>query len=117
MDGMTYRLENGYRLPDLLPPPEQAAPHGKFALLRQQFLKQHRPVMFTNLLTSGNLNRHLSEIQQTATIRLEQLMQQMAAEQGVTEELKAGDQLLWVRMMNNIRQAAEENILTELVYS
>lgn len=117
MDEMTYRLENGYRLPDLLPPPEQEAPHGKFALLRRQFLKQRRPVMFTNLLTSGNLNRHLSEIQQTATTRLEQLMQQMAAEQGVTEELKARDQLLWVGMMNNIRQAAEENILTELVYS
>lgn len=117
MDGMTYRLENGYRLPDLLPPPEQAAPHGKFALLRQQFLKQHRPVMFTNLLTTGSLNRHLSDIQQTATTRLDQLMSQMAAQQGVTEELKVRDQLLWVGMMNNIRHSAEENILTELVYS
>ena len=64
-----------------------------------------------------SLNRHLSEIQQTATTRLELLMSQMAAQQGVTEELKARDQLLWVGMMNNIRQSAEENILTELVYS
>ena len=117
MDGMNYRMENGYRLPDLLPPPEQEAPHGKYALLRRQFLKQHRPVMFTNLLTTGSLNRHLSEIQQTATTRLDQLMSQMAEQQGLTEELKAKDQLLWVGMMNTIRQAAEENVLTELVYS
>lgn len=117
MEGMTYRMENGYRLPDLLPPPEQAAPHGKYALLHRRFLEQHRPVMFTSLLTTGNLNRHLSEIQQTASARLEQLVSQMAAELGVTEELKATNQLRWVGMMNNIRQAAEETILTELVYS
>lgn len=117
MKEITYRTEGDYLLPNLLPPQELAAPHGKYALLRRSFLEQHRPVMFTNLLTSGTLNQHLSEIQQTASTRMEQAVQQMAAAQGVTEELKASDQLRWVGLMNNIRQAAEETILTELVYS
>lgn len=117
MNGIIYKMENGYLLPDLMPPQEQAAPHGKYALLRRRFLEQHRKIMFTNLLTTGKLNQHLSEIQQTAMTRLEQAVQKMAAEQGVTEALKASDQLHWVGLMNSIRQAAEEQILEELVYS
>lgn len=117
MNEISYRMENGYLLPDLLPPQEQAAPHGKYALLRRRFLEEQRKVMFTNLLTTGRLNRHLSEIQQTAMTRLAQVVEQMAAEQGVTEELKVSDQLRWVGLMNSIRQAAEEQILAELVYS
>ena len=71
----------------------------------------------TNLLTSGKLNSHLAEIQQTAQRRMEQIVAQMAKSQGVTEELKASDQMKWVQMMNNLQNAAEETVLAELIYS
>ena len=71
---------------------------------------------YTNLLTSGKLNSHLAEIQQTAQRRMEQIVAQMAKNQGVTEELKASDQMKWVGLMNNIQAAAEEIVLKELVY-
>lgn len=117
MTEITYREENGYRLPNLLPPQEPEVRLGKYALLRQKFLKQHRRVTYTNLLTSGKLNAHLAEIEQTACARMEQITAQMAKTQGVTEELKAANQMKWVGLMNNIRQAAEETILNDLIYS
>lgn len=117
MTEITYRMENGYRLPNLLPPQEPEVHLGKYALLRRKFLKQHRRVTYTNLLTSGKLNAHLTEIEQTAQTRMEQLTAQMAKEAGVTEELKASDQMKWVGLMNNIRNAAEETVLNDLIYS
>ena len=74
-------------------------------------------ITYTNLLTSGRLNSHLAEIQQTALLRMERMTAQLAARQGVTEELKARDQMEWVRRMNNLRNAAEETVLKELIYS
>ncbi|OUP00760.1 TnpV protein, partial [Anaeromassilibacillus sp. An200] len=82
-----------------------------------KFLKEHRRVTYTNLLTSGKLNSHLAEIQQTAQRRMEEIVAQMAKAEGVTEELKASDQMKWVQMMNNIQNAAEETVLAELIYS
>ena len=117
MTEITYRTESGYRLPNLLPPQEPEVHLGKYALLRKKFLKQHRRVAYTNLLTSGNLNAHLMEIEQTARSQMEQITTEMAKSQGVTEELKASDQMKWVGLMNNIRQAAEEIVLTELIYN
>ena len=117
MNGITYRQEGDYRLPNLLPPQEPEMTLGKYALMRRSFLKEKRRVMYTNLLTSGKLNSHLMEVDQSAQTMLAQLTEQMAKEQGVTEELKARDQLLWVQMMNNIRQSAEETIWTELICS
>lgn len=118
MTEITYRTENGYRLPNLLPPQENLETHlGKYALLRKKYLKQNRRVTYTNLLTSGKLNAHLMEIEQTARFRMEQITAEMAKSQGVTEELKATDQMKWVGLMNNIRQAAEEIVLTELIYN
>ncbi|MCH5353650.1 MAG: TnpV protein [Acutalibacter sp.] len=117
MTEITYRTESGYRLPNLLPPQEPEVHLGKYALLRKNFLKQHRRVTYTNLLTSGKLNTHLMEIEQTARSRMEQITAEMAKSQGVTEELKATDQMKWVGLMNNIRQAAEEIVLNELIYS
>lgn len=117
MTEITYRMENGYRLPNLLPPQEPEVHLGKYALLRRKFLKQNRRVTYTNLLTSGKLNAHLMEIEQTAQARMEQLTAQMAKEAGVTEELKATDQMRWVGLMNNIRASAEEVVLRELVYA
>ncbi len=120
---MEYTMRNGYRLPNLLPPQESLPDGkteihlGKYALLRRKYLKQHRRVTYTNLLTSGKLNQHLMEIEQTANSRLEQLTRQMAQTEGVTESLKAENQMKWVGLMNSIRQAAEEMVLKELIYS
>ena len=114
---LTYTMKDGYRLPDLLPPQEPETALGKYGLLRRRYLKEHRKVLFTNLLTSGRLNQHLMEIEQTARTRMSQITAQMAQEQGVTEELKARDQMKWLGLTNGIRQAAEEIILNELIYS
>lgn len=117
MPNLTYTKQGDYLLPNLLPPQEPEIPLGKYALLRRRFLQQHRRVTFTNLLTTGKLNAHLLEIQQTALTRLNQMVSQMAKNQGVTEELKASDPMKWAGLMNNIRSAAEEQILAEQVYS
>ena len=117
MTEITYTRQGDYNLPNLLPPQEEPVPHGKYALLRKKFLKGHRRVTYTNLLTSGKLNSHLAEIQQTAQRRMEQIVAQMAKAQGVTEELKASDQMKWVGLMNNLQNAAEEMVLAELIYS
>ena len=90
---------------------------GKYALLRRKFLKENRRITYTNLLTSGKLNSHLAEIEQTALSRMDQVVAQMAKTEGVTEERKARDPMKWVQLMNNLRNAAEETILTELIYS
>lgn len=116
MNEITYTMQGDYNLPNLLPPQEPEMQLGKYALLRRKFLKQHRRVLYTNLLTSGKLNTHLMEIEQTAVSRMEQLTAQMAQTEGVTEELKASDQMKWVGLMNNIRHSAEEVVLNELIY-
>ena len=114
---LTYRMESDYRVPNLTVPEESPVVLGKYALLRKKYLKQHRRVLYLNLLTAGTLNEHLTEIEQTATSRIEQLTSQMAAAQGVTEQMKATDQMKWVGLMNNFRAAAEEQILQELIYA
>ena len=114
---LTYRIEGDYQVPNLTAPEEGQAVLGKYALLRKQYLKQHRRVLYLNLLTAGTLGKHLSEIERTANGRMELLTARMAAAQGVTEELKASDQMKWVGMMNNIWQSAEEAILNDLIYA
>ena len=100
-----------------LPPQEPETALGKYGLLRRRYLKEHRKVLFTNLLTSGKLNEHLAEIDRTAKQRMEQLVTEMARTEGVTEELKARDQMKWVGLMNSLKAQAEEIILSELVYN
>ena len=117
MTEITYTRQGDYNLPNLLPPQEEPVPHGKYALLRKKFLKEHRRVTYTNLLTSGKLNSHLAEIQQTAQRRMEQIVAQMAKAQGVTEELKASDPMMWTGLMNNLKAQAEEVILAELIHA
>ena len=113
---LTYTMKNGYRLPNLLPPQEPEVHLGKYALLRRRYLQQNRKVRFTNLLTSGKLNEHLMEVDKAANERLELLVAQMAQAEGITEEMKATDQMKWVGLMNNIRMSAEEQVLKELIY-
>ena len=117
MTQITYTKQGDYLLPNLLPPQEPQIPLGKYALMRRRFLQQSRKVTYTNLLTTGQLHSHLMEIEQTARNRIEQIVSQMAQTEGVTEELKATDQMKWVGMMNNFRSAAKEQILQELIYA
>ena len=117
MTQITYTKQGDYLLPNLLPPQEPQIPLGKYGLMRRRFLQQSRKVTYTNLLTTGQLHAHLMEIEETARSRLEQIVSQMAQTEGVTEELKAADQMKWVGLMNNIRQSAEETVLNELIYN
>ena len=114
---LTYRKEGDYLIPNLTLPPEEPVTLGKYARLRRRYLQEHKPIEYTHLKTTCTLKQHLSEIEQTAWERIEHLSAEMAKRQGVTEKLKAADQMKWVGMMNNIRQAAEEIILSEIVYA
>ena len=114
---VTYRMQNGYQVPNLLMPQTPEVHLGKYAELRRQYIKKHRRVLYTNLKTSGQLAAHLAEIEETAKQMVTQAVTQMAKAEGVTEELKARDPMKWVQLMNNLRNAAEETILTELIYS
>jgi len=116
--GISYTLSpEGYYLPDLALPEEPAHDIGRFGRMRKRYLQNHRSVLFIDLLTSGRLTEHLYEIDQTAAKRMELLTTQMAAAEGVTEDLKSRDQMLWIGRMNNIRARAEEIIREELIYS
>lgn len=112
---LTYRMQGDYRLPNLIPP--ESPKVGKYVMLRHSYLRKHREGLYTGMLMEGTLNAHLEEVDREANRMLEQLTTQMALEQGVTEELKARDQMLWVQRMNNIRQAAEEIIYSQLIYA
>lgn len=85
--------------------------------MRRSYLKEHRPILYVNLLTSGTLHRHLAEIDQACNERMAIIVSAMAKQEDVTEALKAADQMEWVRRMNSIRSRAEEIVLTELVYN
>ena len=91
-------------------------PIGKYGLLRKSYLKEHKRGWYSSLLLTGKLDEHLAEIDRTCTERVELIMNQLARREGVTEALKAADQMEWVRRMNNIRASAEEIVLSELVY-
>ena len=114
-NGMSYTLHGDYYLPDLVLREEEPI-YGKYGMLRKQFLKEHRSAGYQYLLLTGKLNEHLNQIDQEAREQVETLMEQMTEKQGVTEELKAQDQMEWVRLMNNIKASAEEIILKNMVY-
>ena len=105
----------GY-IPNLYLPDEPDYQIGKYGRMRRSYLKAHRPVLYANYLTSGTLHRHLAEIDQACNERMEIIVSAMVKQEGVTEALKAADQMEWVRRMNSIRSRAEEIVLTELVY-
>lgn len=115
--GGTYRQEGDYLIPNLVLPDTGDNQIGKYGRMRRRYLKEHRRTLYTNLLTSGNLHRYLAEIDQVCNERMEIIVSDMAKQDGVTEALKAADQMEWVRRMNSIRNRAEEIVLTELVYA
>ena len=115
--GGTYRQEGDYLIPNLTLPDEPEYQIGKYGHLRRSYLKEYHPVLYANFLTSGTLHRHLAEIDQACNERMEIIVSDMAKQEGVTESLKAADQMEWVRRMNSIHSRAEEIVLTELVYA
>ena len=114
--GGTYRQEGDYLIPNLALPEEPEYQIGKYGHMRRSYLKEHHPVLYANYLTNGTLHRHLAGIDQACNERMEIIVSAMAKQKGVTEALKAADQMEWVRRMNSIRRRAEEIVLTELVY-
>ncbi len=112
---MTYTKHGDYLLPDLTLPEQPTI--GKYGMQRKSFLKKHRRATYTAMLLSGTLMEHLSEIDKTARERVEAMTSRMAEREGVTEELKAADQMKWVGLMNNIKQSAEETVQAELIYN
>ena len=114
-NGMSYTLHGDYYLPDLVLREEESI-YGKYGMLRKQFLKEHRSARYQYLLLTGKLNEHLNQTDQEAREQVETLMEQMTEKQGVTEELKAQDQMEWVRLMNNIKASAEEIVLKNMIY-
>ena len=115
--GGTYRREGDYLIPNLVLPDIGDNQNGKYGRMRRRYLKEHRKVLYTHLLTSGNLRRHLAEIDQVCNECMESILSAMARQEGVTEALKAADQMEWVRRLNSIHNRAEEIVLTELVYA
>ena len=114
--GGTYRREGDYLIPNLELPETEHYQIGKYGHLRQTYLRKHRPVLYNDLILSGSLYRHLAEVDRTCYERVDLLVSQMAKREGVTEALKAANQLEWVGRMNNIRSRAEEIVLAEVIY-
>ena len=114
--GGTYRRVGDYFIPNLVLPKSTNYPIGKYGRIRQTFLKNHHNIIYTKLVMNGKLNEHLAETDKCCNERMELLCNAMAKQEGVTEELKASDQMEWVCRMNSIRARAEEIILHEMIY-
>ena len=115
--GGTYRQEGDYLIPNLTLPDEPEYQIGKYGRMRQKYLKEHRPILWNQMILEETLFPHLLEIEQAAQSRLEQMMPELAAEAGATESLKASDPMKWVGLMNTCKAQAEEIILDELIYA
>ena len=115
-NGGTYSRRGDYSIPNLTVPAVPECHIGIWGQQRRDYLRMHRRVLYVNLLTSGKLTEHLCEVDAVAYERWETLIQQMTQAQGVTEELKATDQMLWVGKMNNICACADEIVRNELVF-
>ncbi len=113
---ITYIGNGDYLFPDLCLE-DANLPIGKYGLLRKSYLKKHKRGRYSSMLLTGKLDAHLAEIDRTCTDRVELITNQLARREGVTEALKAADQMEWVAKMNNIRARAEETVLNELIFS
>ena len=115
--GGTYTMQGDYRLPNLTLPAEEERPIGVWGQRRLNYLKHHRKVLYYNLLTSGKLHSHLADTEEQAQTLFSRLVKEYAEKEGVTEQLKATDQMAWVRRMNNIRSRVIEVVSKELIYT
>ena len=118
MAELTYTKVGDYYIPNLIldEEPEQDTFYGKYGSLRRDYLQEHRPMLWAALVNSGKLANHLKEVERTATQRMDALLPQLMKAAGVTDELKARDQMAWVGLMNNCKARAEEINRAELIY-
>ncbi len=114
--GGTYTQQGDYYLPDLRLPPEEERPIGVWGQRRLRYLREHHPILYTNLKTSGQLRSHLADVEEQANALFLRLVKDYAASEGVTEQLKAENPMEWVRRMNNIRGRVIEAVNTEVVF-
>ena len=115
MTELTYTMQGDYQIPNLTME-MKTPPISRYGRMHQRFLRENRRAAYNSLLLSGKLHPYLTEIDRRANAMLEKLTQQMAKAEGVTESLKASDQMSWIGQMNNIRSRAEELVLNELIY-
>ena len=114
--GGTYTMQGDYRLPNITLPAEDERPIGVWGQRRQNYLKHHRKVLYYNLLTSGKLHSHLADTEEQAQELFSRLARELADKENVTEQLKATDQMAWVRRMNNIRNSTIEVVFQRLIF-
>ena len=115
-NGLWYELQGDYYIPCLVLE-EDLQPIGMWGRKHLRYIKEHRPVLHTTLLLSGKLNSYLAEIDNRATEMFDLLVKQLAEKEGITEQLKAADQMAWVGAMNNIRNRAEEIVNAVVIYA
>ena len=115
-NGLWYELIGDYYIPVLALSSEEQRPIGKWGRIHRDYIKEHRPILFNDLVLSGQLWTYLANLNEQAQERLSLIVEQMKASEGVTEELKTADQMAWVGAMNNISDQAEEIILREMIY-
>ena len=117
MSKLRYVWCGDYLIPDLTLNAKAYPPLGKYGRMRERYLREHRPLLYSTMLLGGRLDDHLHEIDVAAQKRMDQMMRQMASAAGITEELKACDPMRWICEMNAIKAQAEEMIFEELIYS
>ena len=116
-NSLTYTKNGDYLIPDLKLSSQPETPLGKYGRMRRNYLKEHRPVIYSQMLLSEKLYPHLLEIEQTAQSRLSQMIPELAKEAGATEQMKASDPMKWIGLMNSCKAQAEEIIQNELIFS
>ena len=114
-NGGTYTQVDDVLIPDLSV--EESRPFGRWGRMRRRYLRDHHPAVYSNMLLGGTLYQHLAEIDKAADERINLITKQFADKRGITEKLKAANQLRWVQEMNAIRASAEEAVLSELIYA
>ena len=115
-NGLWYELHGDYYMPCLVMPQEEIHAIGIWGRKHRQYLREYRPIYYTNLVLSGKLYNHLAAIDTSAQSMLDLLVMQLAEQENINEQLKAHNQLAWVRAMNSTRNRAEEIVLRELIY-
>ena len=114
---ITYKEKNGQMIPELTMPRQPQEKIGKYGRMRRTFLQNHRKGLYNSLLLNGNLTEHLIEVDRKVREIVELAITKMAQDEGVTEELKASDPMKWTGLMNNLKQAAEEAVIHDLIYN
>ena len=116
-NSLTYTMNGDYQIPDLKLTEQPEKPLGKYGRMRKAYLKEHRPLIYNQLLLTEKLYPHLIEIDETAQSRLEQMMHQLAQDAGATAQLKASDPMRWVGLMNTCKAQDAEILMAKLIHS